>query len=307
MRRSPRALRAPQRAAPTARGRAGRRRPSGKARAAQNALKHGLRANTYVVLLAEDWDEFAALERALIAELAPAGAVQRIIAARIARASWRLMRAERLEVELFNTYSAPTGGLARALIRDGHGTRSFATVQRYRAAALAELTRCLRTLTTLQAAARAAAALAAPPRPRAAPRHSELSPSGSTRGPTRHSAPTRRTERTRAPRARRRLELSPSGSTRGPTRRSEPPRTPRASVPRARPNEPERRAARRRGKPRAHRAPAAAAARRAYAQHAADRTRASERCRAAYRREPGPPCPVVTSTGSAARLIPAAR
>jgi hypothetical protein len=48
--------------------------PEGKARAAQNALKHGLRAQKYVVLPEENADEFAGLEAALIEELAPVGA-----------------------------------------------------------------------------------------------------------------------------------------------------------------------------------------------------------------------------------------
>ena len=74
----------------------------GTARAAQNALRHGLRAERYVVLADEHWSEFLALEDALIAELAPAGAVQRVLVQRLARASWRLLRAERLEVELFS-------------------------------------------------------------------------------------------------------------------------------------------------------------------------------------------------------------
>jgi hypothetical protein len=46
-------------------------------------------------------------------------------------------------------YGDASPGLA--LIRDGNGTRSFETVQRYRGAALAELTRSLRTLKELQA------------------------------------------------------------------------------------------------------------------------------------------------------------
>ena len=56
---------------------------AGKARSAQNALKHGLRAEKYVVLPEEDFDEFEALEAALITELAPETALQRILAGRI--------------------------------------------------------------------------------------------------------------------------------------------------------------------------------------------------------------------------------
>jgi hypothetical protein len=43
----------------------------GKARSAQNALKHGFRAQKHMVLPGEDAAELAALEAALIEELAP--------------------------------------------------------------------------------------------------------------------------------------------------------------------------------------------------------------------------------------------
>jgi hypothetical protein len=79
----------------------GPKSPEGKARSAQNALKHGLRAQKYVVLPEEDADEFAGLEAALIEELAPVGALQTVLARRVAVAAWRLARADRIEVELF--------------------------------------------------------------------------------------------------------------------------------------------------------------------------------------------------------------
>jgi hypothetical protein len=60
----------------------------GKARSAQNALRHGLRAQQFVVVGDEDPQEFAALEAALVEELAPQGALQSVLAARIARAAW---------------------------------------------------------------------------------------------------------------------------------------------------------------------------------------------------------------------------
>jgi hypothetical protein len=67
-----------------------------KARAAQNALKHGLRARMYVVLPDEDAAAFAALEAALLDELAPVGALQAVLARQVAVAAWRLARADRL-------------------------------------------------------------------------------------------------------------------------------------------------------------------------------------------------------------------
>ena len=51
----------------------GPKTPAGKARSAQNALRHGMRALRYVVLPDEDGVEFQALEAALMDELAPVG------------------------------------------------------------------------------------------------------------------------------------------------------------------------------------------------------------------------------------------
>jgi hypothetical protein len=145
----------------------GPKTPEGKARSARNALKHGLRAEKYVVLPDEDAVEFAALETALIDELAPQGVLQRILVGRIARAAWRLDRAERLEVEVLAVRRYGDADLGLALIRDGNGTRSFDTLLRYRGAALAELMRSLRTLKALQAEPAARPVRAGPPRPAA--------------------------------------------------------------------------------------------------------------------------------------------
>ncbi|MGH6898730.1 MAG: hypothetical protein ACREJ5_19615, partial [Geminicoccaceae bacterium] len=128
----------------------GPKTPEGKARSSRNALKHGLRAEKHVLLPDEDVVEFKSLEAALTDELAPEGALQSLLVGRIARAAWRLERAERLEVELFAEHHIPTGTRGLALIRDGNGTRSFETLMRYRGAALAELMRSLRTLKALQ-------------------------------------------------------------------------------------------------------------------------------------------------------------
>ena len=133
----------------------------GKARSAQNALKHGMRAHKHVLLPQEDAAEFAALEAAILAELAPQGALQTVLARRIVMAAWRLARADRMEAEALEVrcYEGANPGIA--LIRDGNGTRSFETLLRYRGAAMAEFTRALRTLKALQAE-QAAAAMEAP-------------------------------------------------------------------------------------------------------------------------------------------------
>jgi hypothetical protein len=155
----------------------GPKTPEGKARSAQNALKHGLRAQRCVVLPGERASAFAALEAALMEELAPEGALQSVLAQRIVAASWRLARAERLEAELFANNLLAGRGLGHALIRDCNGgTRSFDTLLRYRGGTLAELWRALRTLKALQAEA-------------AAQKAAERAPSVPQRVPDRHEPP----------------------------------------------------------------------------------------------------------------------
>jgi hypothetical protein len=137
----------------------------GKARSAQNALKHGLRAQKYVVLPEEDAAAFRVLEAALLEELAPEGALQRLLAQRVVAAAWRLERAEQIEAELFaRNINDPfgKGDLGLALIRDCNGAGAFGTLLRYRGTTLAEFWRALRTLKALQAETAA--------RPKAAPR-----------------------------------------------------------------------------------------------------------------------------------------
>jgi hypothetical protein len=77
--------------------------------------------------------------------------LQGLLAGRIARAAWRLERAERIEAELFAREMGHERNLGLALIRDGNGARAFDTLLRYRGTALAELWRALRLLKALQA------------------------------------------------------------------------------------------------------------------------------------------------------------
>jgi hypothetical protein len=126
---------------------------AGKARSAGNALKHGFRSQRFVVLADEDASEFEAFAAALMDELAPRGALQEMLAGRIAAAAWRLLRSDRIEAELFEQQGNGDGDLGLALIRDGNGARAFPTLLRYRGAAQAEFWRALRTLKALQAEA----------------------------------------------------------------------------------------------------------------------------------------------------------
>ena len=121
---------APRAAAPASNARAdasrkngaksrGPKTPEGKARSAQNALKHGMRARKYLVLPQEDAAAFAALETAILAELAPIGTLQTLLARRVAVAAWRLERADRLETEVLEVRSHEGANPGVALIRDG--------------------------------------------------------------------------------------------------------------------------------------------------------------------------------------------
>ena len=108
-------------------------------------------AQKYLVLPDEDAAELEALEPALVEELAPVGALQAVLARRVAVDAWRLARADRIESGLFEERRAASGGLGLALIRDGNGARSFDTLLRYRGARPWPSFWCaLRTLKALQ-------------------------------------------------------------------------------------------------------------------------------------------------------------
>jgi hypothetical protein len=78
----------PRRGQPAQRGQIGwPTDPRRQARSAQNALKHGFGAEKHVVLPLEDGTEFAALEAAMLEELAPIDALQTVLARRVAVAA----------------------------------------------------------------------------------------------------------------------------------------------------------------------------------------------------------------------------
>jgi len=123
----------------------GPRTAEGKARSAQNAIKH--------VLLPDDSRaEFAALESALLEDLRPEGVVQTLLAQRLIAAAWRLARADRLEFGLL-TGGDPVERPGRVLTRDGGAERAFATLVRYRSGAQTEFFRILKALKARQAEA----------------------------------------------------------------------------------------------------------------------------------------------------------
>ena len=84
----------------------GPRTAEGKAVAAQNAVRHGLLAQE-VVIKGEDPGEFEFYRDQMLAELAPAGQMETLLAQRIVGLSWRLRRAERLQTAAFDKVEDP--------------------------------------------------------------------------------------------------------------------------------------------------------------------------------------------------------
>ncbi|HUO05784.1 MAG TPA: hypothetical protein VMU16_11365 [Candidatus Binataceae bacterium] len=82
-----------------ARNSSGPRSARGKARSASNAIKHGLAA-VRAVLPEEDPAEFGVWRAALIAALAPVGALEEIFAEKIVTDAWRIRRIPGLEAAL---------------------------------------------------------------------------------------------------------------------------------------------------------------------------------------------------------------
>jgi hypothetical protein len=72
---------------------------SGKQRAAQNAVRHGLTAET-VIKLIEDPDDYHAFEMAVTADYDPDSAVERELVLQLASLLWRLRRATAIETGL---------------------------------------------------------------------------------------------------------------------------------------------------------------------------------------------------------------
>jgi hypothetical protein len=79
----------------------GPRTAEGKAVVAQNAVKHGLLAKE-IVIKGEDPGEFEFYRDQMLAELAPAGQMESMLAQRIVGLAWRLRRAERLQAAAFD-------------------------------------------------------------------------------------------------------------------------------------------------------------------------------------------------------------
>lgn len=78
----------------------GPRSLTGKARAALNALKHGLTGKD-IVLPNEDASEFDSFRMDLLASLAPVGELEAMLAEKIVADAWRLRRVPKLEAAIY--------------------------------------------------------------------------------------------------------------------------------------------------------------------------------------------------------------
>ena len=73
---------------------------AGKIRSRQNAVRHGLSAET-VIEIVEDLEDYKGFEAAVIADYDARTAVERELVLRLASLFWRLRRAATIETELF--------------------------------------------------------------------------------------------------------------------------------------------------------------------------------------------------------------
>jgi hypothetical protein len=84
----------------------GPRTENGKQRASQNAVRHGLTAET-VILPLEDADDYQVFELAVTADYEAETAVERELVLRLASLLWRLRRATSIETGLLQIQHAP--------------------------------------------------------------------------------------------------------------------------------------------------------------------------------------------------------
>ena len=118
----------------------GPKTPEGKARAAQNALKHGLTSRSLIVLPGQE-EEFAALEASLRAEVQPATTLEHLLFDQLLHAAWNLRRIRRLEAELCDG--------ARDPLTDPALEARLNTLARYQARAERSFYRALKELRAL--------------------------------------------------------------------------------------------------------------------------------------------------------------
>jgi hypothetical protein len=119
----------------------GPRTPEGKARVAQNAVRHGLTAK-HLIVRPDEQEEFADVHQSLLDELQPHGALEHITFQELLHAAWNLRRFRRLEAERFNGGDDP--------LTDPDFDAFLDRLGRYQARTQRAYYRALRELRTLQ-------------------------------------------------------------------------------------------------------------------------------------------------------------
>jgi hypothetical protein len=178
--------------------RGGPKTPEGKARAALNATRHGLRARHFRLLPHEDPTEFEALALATRAAYRPADAIERELVEAVAVALWRELRADRIEAEALADIAPADGSRSCGsdLAEPAHRA-SLAVVLRYRAQATAGVRRAQdalarhRRLVAETAARTAEPAPAEPAAPRPPARAADREPACTNELPEPRSGPVR--------------------------------------------------------------------------------------------------------------------
>jgi len=118
----------------------GPRTAAGKGVSSRNALKHGLLSGR-LVLPDESAAEFDEFRERIISDLAPEGEIERILAERIAFASWRLQRVVRMERAVVRAQMDASSGAPEnesvenqiywAMVRDMNSGNQLERLRRY--------------------------------------------------------------------------------------------------------------------------------------------------------------------------------
>jgi len=132
----------------------GPRTPEGKAKAAQNARKHGLFSQA-AVLPDEDLDEYNRLNSQIRSDLRPATPIEHELVEIIISTLWRMRRALKIEsglISMYRVYQNQDGGVGCAFAHDASQLACFQRLSRYEVALERRLFRTLREFQEIRAA-----------------------------------------------------------------------------------------------------------------------------------------------------------
>ena len=96
----------------------GPRTPGGKAIVAQNAVQHGLTAESLVIVGREREEDWRDIRDGVVADLAPEGGVEVALAQRVAQSLWRLQRVTNYETGVINVGQEEVEGTFKGLHKE---------------------------------------------------------------------------------------------------------------------------------------------------------------------------------------------